>query len=136
MTQDPNLRGISTTWEFGLTSKPLGFILNGKKTIEGRLNTGKFAQFEPGDTIRVRADLFDEYGNTVNGIADATRLEVVAVRQYPNFLELLAAEGYEKVIPYAASIEEANENYAKFYTSEEQQKYGVLAIEIKVAKIF
>lgn len=41
-------------------------------------------------------------------------------------------EGFEKVIPFAKTAQEAASEYNKYYSVEDQAKYGVLAIEIAV----
>lgn len=117
-------------WEFGLTDEPLGAIKARTKTIEARLDTGKFANFVPDDVVHVRRDTFDASGATQDGESDVMRLKVVAVRRYADFAALLEAEGWEQVVPWVGSQEAATDEYAKYYSSDDQKKYGVLAIEI------
>ena len=118
------------TYESGRESLLLDSILSGKKTVEGRLNKGKFAEYSIGDRIWLRRDYRDEYGILHDGEERQALVEVVAVRHYPSFIDMVTTEGFKRVIPYATSAEEASEEYNSYYTTDDQQKYGVLAIEI------
>lgn len=118
-------------WESGRESKLLDDIIAGRKTVEGRLNRSKFAEYKPGDVIKLRRDIRQPDGTLVDGEPDAARVRVVAVRHYVTFLEMVTAEGYEKVIPHARSAQEAADEYNMYYSAEDQATYGVLAIEVK-----
>lgn len=121
-----------TTWESGRESVLLDDIIAGRKTIEGRLNTGKFAQYRVGDTVKLRRDLRDGDGVLQDGERDAARVKIVGIRQYPTFLALVTNEGYEKVIPNARSAEEAAAVYDTYYSAADQARFGVLAIEVSL----
>lgn len=123
-----------TTWESGRESRLLDEIIAGRKTVEGRLNRSKFAEYEVGDTIKLRRDIRQPDGTLVDGEPDAARVRIVAIRQYATFLEMVTAEGYKKVIPYARSTKEAADEYDNYYSAEDQAKYGVLAIEVAVTE--
>lgn len=118
-------------WESGRESNLLDDIIAGRKTIEGRLNRGKFARYKPGDHIRLRRDFRDADGVLHDGEPDAARVEVVAVRQYPDFLTMVEAEQYAKVIPTAINAEAAASEYNTYYSADDQAHYGVLAIEVR-----
>lgn len=118
-------------WTSGRESVLLDDIIAGRKTIEGRLNRDKFALYAPGDTIRLRRDFRDAEGALHDGIEDAARVEVLAVRHYPDFLTMVTAEGYRRVIPSAKSAQEAADLYDRYYSAEDQKRYGVLAVEIR-----
>ncbi len=91
-------------------------LLNGKKTVEGRLNKGTFA------TLVVDSQLV---------LPNGAVFRVVRITPYPTFLAMLQAEGIERVIPDATSLETARDVYYKFYTKEQEAEYGVLAIEVQ-----
>lgn len=110
----------------------LDAIIDGRKTIEGRLNRGKFAQYQPGDIVELRRDIRGTDGILHDGDVAEIRVRVVAVRPYASFLEMIKAEGYQRVIPDATSPEDAANEYDKYYSAEDQQKYGVLAIQVEV----
>lgn len=121
-----------TVWEFGLVAEPFEAVAAGRKTIEGRLKKGKFAQFAAGDIVKVRRDYRDESGVIQDGESDAARVRVVAVRAYPDFATLVKAEGHEHVASLPVSAEETIAGYEDIYPVEDQKKYGVLAIEIEL----
>ncbi len=58
-------------------------------------------------------------------------MKVVAIRRYEKFIDMVESENYKSVIPSANSAEEAAEIYDRYYSLEDQNKYGVLAIEIE-----
>ena len=43
---------------------------------------------------------------------------------------MVTGEGFKKVIPSAATPEVAADEYDKFYSPDDQARYGVLAIEV------
>jgi ASC-1-like (ASCH) protein len=117
-------------WTSGRESGLLDDIIAGRKTIEGRLGKGKFANYQIGDIIRLRRDIRDKQGVLHDGGPDQASVEVVAIRRYATFLDMVIAEGFRRVIPSAQTAEVAAGEYNKFYSPADQAKYGVLAIEI------
>ncbi len=93
------------------------FVINGRKLVEGRLNKGKFASIQKND-IFILAPKNIEF-------------EVIEKNIYKSFKEMIKSEGIENVVPDKASIEEAVKVYYKFYTKEQEEKFGVVAIKIK-----
>ena len=120
-----------TTWQSVRESDLLYDIIAGRKTIEGRLNRGKFAQYQVGDFVSLRRDIRDQHGILHDGGPDAALVKITAVRHYNTFLDLTTAEGYEKVIPHAHSTQQAADEYNKYYSAEDQASYGVLAVEVQ-----
>lgn len=118
-------------WQSGRESQLLDDIIAGRKTIEGRLNKGKFAEYSVGDIVSLRRDYRNSDGVLVDGEPDAAQVKIIAIRRYDSFLQMAEAEGYESVIPTAASAQEAADVYNKYYSVSDQKTYGVLAIEIK-----
>lgn len=121
-----------TTWQSGRESDLLDDIIAGRKTIEGRLNRGKFAQYQVGDFVSLRRDIRDQHGILHDGRPDAALVKITAIRHYNTFLDLTTAEGYEKVIPHAHSTQQAADEYNKYYSAEDQASYGVLAVEVQL----
>ncbi len=121
-----------TTWESGRESELLDDIIAGRKTIEGRLNRDKFAQYKIGDMISLRRDYRDEKGVLHDGESHTAVVKIIAIRHYKNFLDMVTNEGYRKVIPRAENAVQAADEYNKFYSSDDQATYGVLAIEIQL----
>lgn len=121
-----------TQWESGRESHWLDEIIAGRKTIEGRLNKGKFAQYCVGDTVSLRRDYRNEAGELIDGEPDAARVEIIAIRRYASFLEMITAEGIKNVLPGYETAEAGAKEYEHYYSKEDQKKYGVLAIGVKV----
>ena len=121
-----------TTWQSGRESDLLDDIIAGRKTIEGRLNRGKFAQYQVGDFVSLRRDIRDQHGILHDGGPDAALVKITAIRHYNTFLDLTTAEGHEKVIPHAHSTQQAADEYNKYYSAEDQASYGVLAVEVQL----
>jgi len=117
-------------WESGRESELLDDIIAGRKTVEGRLNKGKFADYAVGDLVSLRRDYRDASGVLHDGEPRAAFVKIVAIRKYKTFLDMAKAENYKLVIPLATSAESAAEVYNNYYSAGDQEKYGVLAIEI------
>lgn len=122
-------------WEFGLVTEPFEAVASGKKTIEGRLKKGKFAEMRAGDTVKIRRDYRDENGVIHDGEPDAARVEIVAVRRYEFFADMVLTEGYEKVASSPVSAGETIASYDEIYSLEDQKSFGVLAIEVKILSV-
>lgn len=97
------------------------FILQGKKTIEGRLNKGKFATIQVGDILELEPEKI--------------KFIVVGKNIYTNFREMIEKEEIANVIPDKNSINEAVDVYSKFYTKEQENEFGVVAIKIKRERV-
>lgn len=123
---------MATVWQSGRESSLLDEMIAGRKTIEGRLNRGKFAEYQVGDIVSLRRDVRDAEGVLHDGEPDAARAEIIAVRYYRTFLEMVEAEGYQRVIPDATNAQAAADVYNRYYSAADQQQYGVLAIEVKM----
>lgn len=93
------------------------FVVDGQKTVEGRLNRGKFAALEVGDIMEMN----DE----------RTPFVVMAKTVYPTFCEMLEAEGIANVLPDQYSLDRGVDVYRKFYSEEEEREFGVVALRIK-----
>lgn len=98
------------------------FLKNGKKTIEGRICEGKYAQICAGEQIQV----------FTNDETDSVIVEIVRVTRYASFLEMLETEDLHKVLPDAKSVEHGAEVYRRFYSVEEEAKFGVVAIKVRL----
>ena len=105
------------TIDFNVKEPYLEFMKTGKKTIEGRLNKGKFHSLTEGDKLR---------------LTDGSELkfEVIGKRNYDSFAEMIDKEGINNVIPDKETIESARQVYYQFYTPEQERKFGVVAIEV------
>lgn len=101
----------------GIQEPYYSFVLNGQKTIEGRLNKGKFALIQKGAVLLLEPD--------------NQEFEVLEKNIYSSFREMIEIEGVKNVIPDKETLEEATEVYYKFYTKEQEKEFGVCAIKIE-----
>jgi ASC-1-like (ASCH) protein len=118
-------------WESGRESSLLDDIIAGRKTIEGRLNRDKFANYRIGDEIWLRRDHRDSSGILHDGEPHIGLVRIINIHHYKTFLNLTTSEDFKKVIPRAETAKQAADEYNKFYSNEDQARYGVLSIEIK-----
>lgn len=102
-------------FEINVQEPYYSFITDGQKTVEGRLNKGKFAEMQAGDTLKINNEVL---------------FTVVGKRTYQTFADMIRAEGVKKVIPDKETIEEAAQVYYQFFTKEDERNYGVVAIQI------
>ena len=110
------------THKMNLNLEPFEMIGNGQKTIELRLNDEKRRLINVGDMI--------EFTQTKTG--EKLIAEVIALHRFGSFAELyqelpLMKCGYTKADIATAQPEDMN----LYYTPEQQEKYGVLGIELK-----
>ena len=109
--------------KMNLNPEPFAMIRSGQKTIELRLNDEKRQKIKVGDRI--------EFTQTETG--ECLIVQIIAIHRFDTFAELyqklpLLKCGYTK-----ADIETAKpEDMDLYYTPEQQAKYGVLGIEIKI----
>ncbi len=106
--------------EMKLNNEPFINIKNGTKTIELRLNDEKRRLLNINDLI--------EFTNRETN--EKMLVKVVNIYHYPSFEELY--KHFDKVSLGYKENEIANPcDMEMYYSKEEQNKYGVLAIEIK-----
>ena len=113
---------MSKIYEMNLHNEPFSLILSEKKTVEMRLNKNGRENISKGDTI-----VF------TNQNGDKLKVLVVNIFKFPSFVELYKSYPKERLgyLPY----EDANPyDMLKYYKQEDIEKYGVLAIEIKLIK--
>jgi len=116
-------------YQAGRESTLLADIRSGKKNVEIRLNRDKFAQYSPGDLVKIREDVYQE-GTVVASYPDQLTVRIEKVDDYPSFKEALDAVDFKNVFPRAGSLKDALEACYRFYTPEDETKFGVLTIYI------
>ena len=95
----------------------------GLKTIEGRKNKGVFKEMKVGELIKWE-------NNNFNPRTVTTR--ITKKTEYPTFKEYLEKEGLDKCLPGIKNIEDGLSVYFKYYTKEDEEKYGVIAIQLEL----
>lgn len=96
-------------------------VKNGTKTIECRIRKGKYRLIKPGDQIIVNNQ----------GETDSFGVKVKAVRTYKTFRGLLKKEPLAQAMPGVKSVDEAERIiFDRFYTKDQETKFGVVAIEV------
>ena len=106
--------------EMRLHDRPFKKIQAGTKTIEMRLYDEKRQMIQVGDEI--------EFTSRTTGEKQLT--EVIAIHIYDSFSEIY--RDYDKVsLGYDIDEEASFTDLEKYYSKEEQEKYGVVGIEIR-----
>lgn len=113
--------------EIGIESSLTDDILNGKKTIEGRLGKPKFLKIKDGDIVSIRRDIWQN-NEIIKSYPDAARIYVDQVLYFETFTEMLSALDYREIIPNAKSANDVLKVYNKIYTAKDEQEFGVVAI--------
>lgn len=104
-----------------LYNAPFEMIKRGEKTIELRLNDDKRRKLLLGDTII--------FTNTESG--EKLQAEVLELYKFKNFKELYENMDMSKC-GYKNGDDISYLHMNKYYSEEEQSKYGVLGIEIRL----
>jgi ASC-1-like (ASCH) protein len=98
------------------------FLKNGQKTVEGRVRKGKYAEIKPGEEIEV----------SNNEETDKVLVSVKRVTPYQSIKEMLTKEDFKKLLPDIDTVYQGIEIYRKFYTTEEEKQFGMVAIEVEI----
>lgn len=107
--------------ELRLHNEPFELIKNGTKTIEMRLYDEKRKLIKENDII--------EFTNRVT--KEKIKAKVIKLHLYNNFKELY--DNFDNVsLGYKESDIKNYKDMEKYYSTEEQQEYGVVGIEIEV----
>jgi ASC-1-like (ASCH) protein len=93
-------------------------VAEGNKTVEGRLNKGKFNE---GDKI-----IF------FNNDGKECTVTVTSIVKYDTFVNMLTSEGLENVLPSVTTILDGVAVYREFYSEESEKIFGVVAVKLKL----
>jgi len=102
----------------------LDWIDNGIKEYEGRLNRGIFKTMKIGDKVI----WYDRRSNK------RVKTEIVKLEYYKNFEEAFDELGNKLVPINNATVEIVNGLYSKYFTKQEIEMSGVVAIGLKVIR--
>ncbi len=112
---------MKTTHNMNLNNGPFNRIKDGTKTIELRLNDEKRQLLKENDFI--------EFTNRVT--LEKIIVKIEGLYKYSNFKELY--KHFDKISMGYDINDIANpEDMEKYYSKEEQDKYGVIGIEVRV----
>lgn len=99
------------------------YMLNGTKRIEIRLNGEKRKYIKVGDKIKFyKEPNLEEYFLT----------EVVEILKFNDFREMIDNLKIEELADEILTKDELLSTLEKYYTKEQQEKYGTLGIRIKL----
>ena len=117
--------------EMGIETSIFESILDGDKTVEGRLRTAKFVTLRKGDKISFRRDVWknDRLVNSESKQAEAT---ITETKFYESFDAMFADIDYKIAAPQAGNLQEALSMLNKFYTADQVAEYGVVAIRFSL----
>ena len=120
MENDKRGVGAELLHQMKLRLSPFEKIKNGSKTIEMRLFDEKRQKVQPGDYIEFTC--FDDATQKI-------QTRVTALHRFNSFAELYAALPKEKLGYNLTDTPDPN-HMDDYYTREDQEKYGVLGIEL------
>ena len=107
-------------YNMNLNNRPFKSIKEGTKTIELRLNDEKRSLLKVGDEI--------EFTNRDTN--EKLSVDIISLHKYPSFEELY--KHFDKVeMGYNKDDIAEPKDMEAYYSKEEQDKYGVLGIEIR-----
>lgn len=104
---------------------PFNQILNGEKSIELRLYDEKRKTIQCGDTIQFFRKNHEE---------DHFCARVTNVHRFNSFLDLFKTNLFSECGFYNMSENEALAKMRKYYTIEQEEKFGVVGLELKIVK--
>ena len=108
-----------------LNESPFERMKNGTKIIEYRLNDEKRQLVRIGDTI-----LFAKLPN----LDERLLTEVIDIQSFKTFYDAFKELRNQSNADTDDDIEKSVTSMRKFYSQEDEEKYGTLAIKIKVLK--
>ncbi|MDE7108325.1 MAG: ASCH domain-containing protein [Clostridiales bacterium] len=114
---------ITQTHVLHLALQPYRLIESGQKTVEIRLYDEKRRMIKRDDTVIF---LHGDCG-------DMIKVRVKGTRRFNTFVELMQSELFGKTGSQGYTPEQAAASMYKYYTPEQEKKYGVLAIEFELA---
>ncbi|HSX14946.1 MAG TPA: ASCH domain-containing protein [Candidatus Saccharimonadales bacterium] len=122
------------TFESGREASLLKDIKSGAKTVEGRLAKGKFLDYQVGDHVKLRADHYNQVGKLIKSEPNQAEVVITKIEHYPDFKTMLAGVGYLSLVPRAKDVDEALDELYKYYTLEQEQRFGAIAIYFELLK--
>ena len=113
--------------EIGIESSLVEAIRNGEKTIEGQLGKPCFLKLDVGDVLSIREDIWLD-GQNIGSQDDKLQVKITQVLYFETFKEMLESIDFTAAVPSAKSVREAVKKYSEFYSKDDEEKYGVVAL--------
>lgn len=115
--------------ELDITIKEPWFTLikNKLKTVEGRLNKGRFSKLKVGMVV----NWMTKMRNNTNKFKKV-RTEIVEIKHYKSFEEMIIDKDINNVLPGFPSVNCGVKLYRKYYKKFMEDKFGVISITLKV----
>jgi ASC-1-like (ASCH) protein len=111
-------------YTFNVSEPWFSLILLKLKSVEGRLNRGRFEQIKPGDIVK--------WTNKDFGFEREVITQIQSKIHYKSFREYLESEGLDKCLPGFDDIEKGISVYYTYYNDKDEIKHGVVAIRLEV----
>ena len=118
-----------TIYKEHLSEPWFSLISLGLKTCEGRLHKHRFKTYKVGDIIMW---FNDDFGKTRFVMTEITRTYVMET--FKDFLTDNFHGGLRDALPGMPSVSHGLQVYRKYFTEEDEKKYGVISFELKVLK--
>lgn len=100
------------------------YLYNGIKKWDIKLKKDDWNKVEVGQNIM--------YNGEINGYAKICCTKIIKIERYSNFLELIKKIPLNDIYPYISLEEDAISLFHTWYKEEDENKYGIIAIKIKL----
>ena len=107
-------------YRFQVSQPWFTLIKDGDKNVEGRLNREEFKGLKPLDVI-IWTDGSSEF-----------KTQVVYTQKFKSFRDMLKQCGLKYTLPGVLSFKSGIDIYRQYYTREEEVKFGVLSIHLRL----
>lgn len=100
---------MSNTFPINVQEPSATFIKEGRKTIEGRLQKGKFLDMEVGDILILNREI---------------KLEITRIAKYKTFREMLEKEKYQNAVTLAKNLNELWKSITRYIQKKMKESWG------------
>jgi ASC-1-like (ASCH) protein len=105
----------------------------GLKTVEVRLNKGDFSKMNIGEVIEWINDDFNERTCFTEIVPKRSCItKIIDKTEYKSVEDYIKSEELNNCLPGISSLEHGLSVYYKYFTKEDEDKYGIVAIKIKL----
>ena len=126
MASNNKNKNKSKTYTKNVGEPWFSLIKLGLKSVEGRLNKGEFSKFKKNDVV--------VWTNNDFGNLRSVKTKIKSIRKYKTFNDYLSKEGLENCLPGFENIKNGENVYYKYYSKENEEEFGILAIRLQIIK--